>query len=315
MHGVILDADSLGSDLDLAPVTGLLDSWDVHPFTAVDAVPDRIRSAAVVLSNKIPLTADTLKGAPALKYVSVMATGTNNVDLAAAREAGIDVSNAVGYATPSVVQHTIALLLNLARSMPQYLTDVRQGRWQQSRVFCLLDHPIQEISSKTLGIVGHGELGSGVGRAAAALGMKVIVSERPGQPARDFRLPFEEVLAQSDFLTLHCPLTPETQHLINADALARMKPGAYLINTARGGLVDSAALLKALKQQQIAGAAIDVLDTEPASADEPLVTDLPNLLVTPHNAWGAIESRQRLIKQMAENIEGFLRGAPPRRVN
>lgn len=314
MKGVILDAASLGNDIDLGPITSLLDSWDVYPSTRPAETAERVRGKTVVLSNKILLDEKTLAATDTLRYVSVMATGTNNVDLAAASNLNIQVSNAVGYATPSVVQHTISLLLALARSLPAYLQDVRDGRWQESPVFCLLDHPMQEISGKQLGIVGYGELGRGVARAAEALGMKIAISERPGQTVRENRMPFAEVLSTSDFLSLHCPLTDATAGLIGAAELAQMKKTAYLINTARGGLVDSDALINALRTGEIAGAAIDVLDQEPARPDEPLITNLSNLLVTPHNAWGAIESRQRLVMQMRENIEGFISGNPPRLV-
>lgn len=315
MHGVILDADSLGTDIDIEPVTSLLDTWDVHPYTSVEQVGDRIRNATVVLSNKIRLDDAVMKQSPELRYISVMATGTNNVDLAAARSLNINVSNAVGYATPSVVQHTLSLILCLARSIPQYLNEVKAGKWQESEVFCLLNHPMMEINGKTLGIVGYGELGKGVATAASALGMNLLISERPGhkgQKPREGRCEFETLLAESDFISLHCPLTEETQHLINAETLSKTKLGAFLINTARGGLVDSHALLASLNSGHLAGAAIDVLDVEPAATDEPLVTELPNLLLTPHNAWGAVESRIRLVTQMKENIEGFLGGTPPR---
>ncbi|HKI75122.1 MAG TPA: NAD(P)-dependent oxidoreductase, partial [Pseudomonadales bacterium] len=237
--------------------------------------------------------------------------GVNNVDLAAAAARGITVSNAVGYATPSVVQHTLSLILALANSLVPYVEDVRAGRWQQSKVFCLLDHPITELSGKCLGIVGYGELGSNVARVAAAFGMEVLISARPGaNVVGEGRIAFDEILARADYVSLHCPLTPENENLIDADALQKMKPTAALINTARGGLVNSQDLLDALEHGSIGGAAIDVLRKEPPGAEpEPLLSArLPNLLVTPHNAWGARETRQRLVAQMRENIDGFLSG-------
>lgn len=315
MHGVILDADSLGKDIDLSPVTSLLDGWDVHPFTRPAERAERVRQATVVLSNKIVLDDEAMQGAAALQYISVMATGVNNIDFDAARKRGLQVSNAVGYATPSVVQHVLTLLLNLSTSMPRYLADVQAGAWQASKVFCRLDYPIQEVAGKTLGIVGHGELGSSVARAASALGMNVLASEHPGKTPRPGRTAFEQVLAVADYVSLHCPLTDDNHHMINAPSLALMKPTAFLINTARGGLVNSADLIDALNSGQIAGAAVDVLGTEPPAADEPLLGDVQNLLLTPHNAWGAIESRTRLVQQMRENIEGFLNGNPPRLVS
>ncbi len=318
MHGVILDAASLG-DTDLTPVTNLLDSWQVYDTTRPDETRARVQDATVVLSNKIVLNNICLIGS-SVKFISVMATGTNNIDLAYTRANNIVVSNAVAYATPSVVQHTIALILSLATSLPRYLNDVREGAWQNSPVFCRLDHPIIEIAGKKLGIIGFGELGSHVARAAEGLGMEIIRSARPAQADVADRMPFTEVLKEADFVSLHCPLTPETEKLINRGSLALMKPGAFLINTARGGLVDSTALLESLDTGHLAGAAVDVLETEPASIDEPLIQRIihakqrPNLLVTPHNAWGARESRQRLITQMCENIEAFIDGNPIRTV-
>ncbi len=315
MRGVILDADSLGQDIDLTPVTSLLQSWEVYPSTLPAEVADRIAGADVVLSNKIRLDSSNLPETGSLRFVSVMATGTNNIDFNAAASRNIQVSNAVGYATPSVVQHTLTLLLNLTTNMPRYLADVAGGAWQQSNVFCRLDYPIGEIAGKTLGIVGYGELGSNVARAAEALGMNILISERPGAAVRAGRAAFESVLGNADFISLHCPLTDDTAEMINANTLGQMKPGAFLINTARGGLVNSADLIEALKTGRIAGAAIDVLNAEPPGDNELLLTNLPNLLVTPHNAWGAIESRTRLVQQMRENIEGFIAGAPIRLVS
>ncbi|MEX0941322.1 MAG: D-2-hydroxyacid dehydrogenase [Pseudomonadales bacterium] len=317
MKGVILDADSLGpGDVSLAPVTELLDRWDVHGFTPADAVEDRIKGAAVVLSNKVSITRDTIARCPELKFISVMATGTNNIDLAAAREANIPVSNAVAYATPSVVQHTLSLMLALSNNLLAYVDDVRRQKWQASKVFCLLDHPIVELGGKTLGIVGYGELGKGVAQVARAFDMQVLLSARPGQQAQGERLALAELLPRVDYLSLHCPLTPQTENLINKKTLATMKPEAFVINTARGGLINSTDLIAALQAGTIAGAALDVVTSEPPAQDE-LVTNsnLPNLIVTPHNAWGAVESRQRLVAQMQENITAFMSGNPVRVVN
>lgn len=315
MLGVVLDADSLGKDVDLSPVTQLLDGWQVHPFTRPDQVAERIKHATVVLTNKIALDESSLSSALALKFVSVMATGTNNIDFLATASRGIKVSNALGYGTPSVVQHTLALILNLSTNFHRYQTAISRGDWQASNVFCLLDYPIREIAGKQLGIVGYGELGKAVGTVVAALGMKVVVSEHPGREPRAGRTKFEEVLRTSDFISLHCPLNDATSRIINADTLALMKQDAFLINTARGGLVDSFALVSCLQAGNIAGAAIDVLEQEPPSLEDPLLKDIPNLIVTPHNAWGAIESRTRLVQQSRENIEGFLMEKPVRLVN
>ncbi len=312
--GVILDADSLGKDVDLAPVTQLLDEWQVYASTPPEQVAERIKSATVVLTNKTVLDEACLATAPTLKFVSVMATGTNNIDFRATTSRGIQVSNGVAYGTPSVVQHTLTLILNLSTSFHQYQAAVQRGDWQRSDIFCLLDHPIREIAGKQLGIIGYGELGKAVGVAAGALGMNVIVSEHPGERPREGRIEFEEVLRTSDYISLHCPLNDATSRIINATSLALMKPDAFLINTARGGLVDPNDLISCLQAGTIAGAAIDVLEQEPPGPDNPLLKDIPNLIVTPHNAWGAIESRTRLIQQTKENIEGFLKGTPVRLV-
>ena len=196
MLGVVLDADSLGKDVDLSPVTQLLDDWQVHPFTRPEQVAERIKHATVVLTNKIALDESSLSSAWALKFVSVMATGTNNIDFLATANRGIKVSNALAYGTPSVVQHTLALILNLSTSFHRYQASISRGDWQASNVFCLLDYPIREIAGKQLGIVGYGELGKAVGTVVAALGMKVVVSEHPGREPREGRTKFEEVLQQ-----------------------------------------------------------------------------------------------------------------------
>jgi len=243
-----------------------------------------------------------------------MATGTNNIDFLATASRGIMVSNAIAYSTPSVVQHTLALILNLSTSFYKYQASVRNGDWQESDVFCLLDHPIREIAGKQLGILGYGELGKAVGTAAKALGMKVIVSEHAGAEPRESRTKFEEVLRTSNYISLHCPLNDATSRIINTDTLALMKQDAFLINTARGGLVDPVALVSSLQAGNIAGAAIDVLEKEPPDLDDPLLKGVPNLIITPHNAWGAIESRTRLMQQTRENVEAFLNGTPVRLV-
>lgn len=312
-NGVILDADSLGQgEVDLSPVTDLLDDWRVFGTTIRDETAARTKNADVVLTNKIVLDQTILGRCKNLKLISVMATGTNNIDLDAARKADITVSNAVAYATPSVVQHTMNLMLALATNLPRYIADVRSGKWQQAPAFCMLDYPISELSGKVLGIVGLGELGKNVADVARAFGMKILAAQRPGSDGTG-HIPFDVLLQKADYLSLHCPLTPETENLINSKSLVRMKKSAFLINTARGGLVNTIDLLAALDSGVIAGAAIDVLNTEPPSPDDPLTnSSLRNLIVTPHNAWGAIESRQRLVQQMAGNIEAFIAGNPQR---
>lgn len=314
MHGVFLDRGSLDlGDLDLAPLLDALPALHCHPATAATETAARVRAAEIVISNKVVLDAAVLAAAPALKLICVAATGTNNVDLGAARARGITVCNCRGYGTPSVAQHTLTLMLALATRLPDYQRAVATGRWQQATQFCLLDFPIRELAGKTLGIIGQGELGGAVAQLAEALGMRVLRAARPGQPSAGGRVALAELLPQVDVLSLHCPLTAETRNLIGAAELALMKPDALLINTARGGLVDEAALAAALRAGRLGGAAFDVLTEEPPVHGNPLLApDLPNLIVTPHNAWGSRESRQRMVGQLAENIRAFVAGRPVR---
>ncbi|MNV44332.1 Glycerate dehydrogenase [compost metagenome] len=270
----------------------------------------------MAISNKVPLNATTLKACPNLKLILIAATGTNNVDLVAARAQGITVSNCQGYGTPSVAQHTLMLLLNLATRLGDYQKAVGAGRWQQASQFCLLDYPIVELQGKTLGLLGHGELGGAVARLAEAFGMRVITGQIPGRPARADRVPLDELLAQVDALTLHCPLNEHTRHFIGARELALLKPGAFVVNTARGGLIDEQALADALRSGHLGGAATDVLSVEPPTAGNPLLAhDIPRLIVTPHNAWGSREARQRIVGQLSENAHGFFSGTALRVVS
>ncbi len=317
MLGVFLDLDTVGpADLDLSTLRESLPQWHFHGTSARAEIAARIADAEVVVSNKAPLDAALLAGAPALRLICVAATGTNNVDLAAARARGITVTNVRAYATPSVVQHVFALILTLTTRLPDYDAAVRAGRWASSPHFCLLDYPIRELHGKHLGIVGYGELGRAVAGVAQAFGMQVLLARRPGAAAQPQRLALEDLLPQVDVLTLHCPLTPETRGLIGAAALSRMGPQALLINTARGGIVDEAALADALREGRIGGAGIDVLAEEPPVHGSPLLDPaLPNLIVTPHCAWASRESRQRLIEQVGATIRAFLRSTPQNVVN
>ncbi|MEF8833228.1 MAG: 2-hydroxyacid dehydrogenase [Halofilum sp. (in: g-proteobacteria)] len=312
MHGVILDADSLGPGLDLTGLRGQLDSWDWHGHTAPEETTDRIREADVVITNKVVLDAEAFAAARHLRLVCVAATGVNNIDLDAAREHGVTVCNATGYGTASVVQHTFALMLALATRLPDYQVAVRAGEWSRSLFFCLLDFPITELAGKTLGIVGYGTLGQGVAHIARAFDMDVKIAARPGItgiPAD--RVAVEDLLEQADVLTLHCPLTDATRGLIGRPELERMRPDALLINTARGGIVDEAALADALRAGTIGGAGMDVLTREPPRDGNPLLDDdIPNLIVTPHSAWGSQASRQRLVEQVADRIASFRAGRP-----
>jgi len=245
----------------------------------------------------------------------VAATGTNNVDLVAARERGVAICNVTGYATPSVVQHVLALMLALTTRVAEHAAAARDGRWAASELFCLLDFPFRELAGKTLGIVGYGELGRGIARVAQALGMSVLIAQRPGGPPQEGRLPLDELLARSDVVTLHVPLADNTRGLIGARELALMKSDALLIDTARGGIVDEAALVEALRCGRLGGAGVDVLAVEPPRGGSPLLDDPPpNLIVTPHVAWASREARQRLIDEVALNIRAFSEGDERNRV-
>lgn len=307
--GVILDLDSLHpGDLALDDLLATVATWDLHARTDTSQIRPRLQDADLVITNKCPLDAGTLEACRP-QLVCVAATGTNNVDLEAARELGIAVCNVTAYATPSVAEHTFALILSLVRRLDE-LRGAARTRWPQSDQFCVLDYPVMELAGRTLGIVGYGELGHAVAQIGEAFGMQVLIARRPGdQDTRPGRIPLDDLLARSDVISLHCPLTPETLGLIDAAALARMQPHALLINTARGGIVEEGDLLTALEGRQIGGAALDVLSQEPPPADHPLLqADLPNLIVTPHVAWSSRQARQRLINELQANIEAYRTG-------
>ncbi|OPG71030.1 glycerate dehydrogenase [Pseudomonas ogarae] len=316
-RAVFLDHPSLDlGDLDLGPLRNCFSDLQLFARTTPDQVIERLKGATVAITNKIVINAQAMAASPELKLILISATGTNNVDLAAARSHGITVCNCQGYGTPSVAQHTIMLLLNLATRLADYQKAVGEGRWQQASQFCLLDYPIVELEGKTLGLLGHGELGSAVGRLAEAFGMRVLLGQIPGRPPRPDRLPLEQLLSQVDALTLHCPLNEHTRHFIGARELALLKPGAFVVNTARGGLIDEQALAEALRSGHLGGAATDVLSVEPPTQGNPLLAgDIPRLIVTPHNAWGSREARQRIVGQMSENAQGFFSGTARRVVS
>lgn len=318
MQAVFLDyaTVSFNGDLDPSRLQHALPGLQLRDHTRQDDVPAAIAGAAVVVLNKLRLSRETIAASPALKLVVLAATGTNNVDLEAARERGIGVCNLRDYCTASVVQHVLGTMLLLTQRLREYDALVRSGAWSRGDQFCLLDFPIRELAGRRLGIVGHGALGRGVARAAnLALGMEVWIANRPGGEKHAGRHDLDEMLPQVDVLSLHCPLTPQTQGLIGAPQLARMKPDALLINTARGGLIDAQALADALRAGRLGGAAIDVLPQEPPVDGNPLLAgDIPNLIVTPHIAWAAREARQRALDEMAANIEDFLRGGHRGRV-
>ncbi|MGB5276494.1 MAG: 2-hydroxyacid dehydrogenase [Gammaproteobacteria bacterium] len=313
-HGILkaafLDFDSVGrDDLDTTMLEAAADHWQWYGLVKADELDEVLANVDVIVSNKVVLTDQHLSNAKCLKLVCIAATGTNNIDLASAVRNNIAVSNVHGYATASVVQHMFTLLLALTTRFSQYTAAVKRGEWSKSRFFCLLDYPVRELAGKTMGIVGYGNLGKAVATVAEAFGMKVLLAKRNEQDQRPGRTPLNELLSQVDVLSLHCPLTAETRHLIGAQELALMKNDAVLINTARGGLVNETALLDALREQQIGGAGLDVLQQEPPPADDPLLSAcLPNLIITPHSAWISRESRQRLINEIALNVEAFKQG-------
>lgn len=309
-RAVFLDHPSLDlGDLDLSPLRRLFSDLQLWTDTTPDNVIERLQGANVAISNKILLDARTLATCPELKLILVAATGTNNVDLEAARAHGITVANCQGYGTPSVAQHTLGLLLALATRLVDYNHAVRDGQWQQAKQFCLLDFPIVELEGKTLGLFGHGELGSAVAKLAEAFGMRVLIGQIPGRPVREGRLSLDELLPQVDALTFHCPLTEHTRNFIGARELALLKPGAFVVNTARGGMIDEQALADALRSGHVGGAATDVLSVEPPRDGNPLLAaDIPRLIITPHSAWGSREARQRIVTQLTENTEAFFNG-------
>lgn len=317
MQAVFLDYQSLDqNDLDLTGLAQDFSHLELFAATEPEQVLARIQNADVVISNKVKLDAAILKQCPKLKLILISATGTNNIDLAQAKAQGIVVCNCQAYGTAAVAQHTLMLMLNLATSFVQYDRAVRAGKWQQAKQFCLLDFPIVELAGKTLGIVGFGELGQAVSKLAEAFGMQVRVAQLPNRPVQADRVALAELLPQVDFLTLHCPLTDDTRDLISSAELQAMKSSAFLINCARGGIVNEAALKQALVSGEIAGAATDVLTVEPPVHGHLFLDDsIPNLLITPHSAWGSVDARQRIVEQMRENFAAFQAGQPIRQVN
>lgn len=286
--------------------------WIDHDRTTPEQVAERLMGAPIAVVNKVKIGAETIGRLPDLKLIAVAATGTDNLDLAACAERGIAVSNIRGYATATVPEHVFALILGLRRSIVAYHASVARGDWQRARQFSYFDYPINDLRGSRLGIVGAGQIGQAVAAIGRAFGMEVVFSTQRGGPDKDTFLSFERVLETADVLSLHCPLTPATRGMINAAALARMKRGALLINTARGPLIDDAALVAALRGGQIGGAAIDVTMPEPPPADHPLMglLDLPNFILTPHIAWASHQAIQVLADQLIDNIEAFVAGHP-----
>jgi glycerate dehydrogenase len=302
---VFLDRETLGATVRSPAFPH---EYVEHEVTAPDDVVARLAGASIAITNKVRITAEMMAQLPALKLIAVAATGTDVIDVKEATARGITVSNIRGYAFNTVPEHVLALMFALRRSLLPYARDVQSGVWSASRQFCFLTHPIADIAGSTMGIVGYGALGRSIGTRVVALGMRVIAHDVfPAEGLVDLAT----ILRESDVITLHVPLTPQTRGMIGAAELKAMKRSAILINTARGGLVDEQALADALRAGEIAGAGFDVLTQEPPVSGNPLLAnDIPNLIVTPHVAWASAEAMQILADQLVDNIEAFVAGAP-----
>ncbi len=316
MNIVITDGYTLNAgDLSWESIQQL-GNVTIHDRTPAHLILERCLDADIVLCNKTPFTKETVAALPNLKLISVLATGYNVIDTVAAKEKGIVVCNVPGYGTASVAQHVFALLLELTNAVGLHSNSVRQGDWHRSADWCYTLQPLVELSGKTMGIIGFGNIGQQVGRIAAAFGMKVIYYN-PREKSSDLgqQKSLEEVFIVSDVVTLHCPLTPENKELVNTNLLQKMKRTAYLINTARGPLINEADLAQALNEGVIAGAALDVLSTEPPTELQRILTNAKNCIITPHNAWMSKEARERVMLITKNNIEAFMKGQPVNRVN
>ena len=307
---VFLDSDTLDAGITLHR-PDFPHHWQSHPSTAPEQVVERLRNASIAIINKVRIGATELAQLPDLKLIALAATGSDNVDLEACRTANVGVCNIRNYSGPSVPEHAMALMLALSRNLFAWRQSLLEGRWQQSGQFCFFDHNIMDLHGKQLGIIGKGTLGQALGERAQGMGMIVRYAQSQiGASHDEDRLPLDALLQSSDVVSLHCPLTPYTRHLIGERELALMKPGALLINVGRGGLVDEAALLKALANGRLGGAGFDVASVEPPPPDHPLMQALqyPNFILTPHVAWASEESMQRLADQLIDNINAFAEG-------
>ncbi|MGF7034564.1 glycerate dehydrogenase [Paenibacillus mucilaginosus] len=318
MRIVVLDGYTLNpGDLDWGPLEAL-GEVTVYDRTPPERIVERAEEAEIVLTNKTPLTAETIAGLPKLKYIGVLATGYNIVDGEAAAARGIPVANVPDYSTDSVAQLVFALLLELTLQVKLHSDAVHAGEWTGSADFSFTKSPLLELTGRTFGILGFGRIGQRTAGIAKAFGMNVIVSGRLPKAVPGFEevpwVPVDELFAVSDVLSLHCPLTPQTERIVNRERLRLMKPSALLINTSRGGLIAEQDLADALNEGRLAGAGLDVLSVEPPGADQPLLT-ARNCLITPHIAWATVEARTRLLGLAAGNVEAFLAGAPRNIVN
>ncbi len=316
MNIVFLDRETIPDSIFIPPPS-FEHKWTEYSLSSLAQIADRIKDADIVIANKAILNRETLAQASQLKLIAIAATGTNNVDLPYCAEKGISVCNIQGYATQSVPEHVLAMIFALRRNLMGYHRDIANGEWQKKKQFCFFTHSISDVAGSTLGIIGSGALGKATGSLAQAIGMNVLYSERKGaEVCRDGYVPFHDVLTAADVVSMHCPLSEDTTHLIGEAELKIMKSNALLINAGRGGLVDEAALITALKAKIIAGAGMDVFTKEPADESNPLIANiqLPNLLLTPHVAWGSQSAVTRLCEILIDNIESFSNGTLKNRV-
>jgi len=310
-QAVILDAQSLGPEINLSAIEESVSHLEVFEQSTTQQALERLADADIAIVNKVVLDADTLQQLPKLRLICVLATGLNNIDLETAKAQNIAVKNVAAYGTASVSQHTLMLMLALANRLPRYQRDVAAGEWQRSDFFCLQDYPTLQLAGKHLVMVGQGELGTEVARLAEAFGMQVTFAARPGNEANDERPALDDLLPDADVISLHCPLSEATKHLINQERLSRVKPSLLVVNCARGGVIDEIASLEALRNGKLGGLGVDVLPAEPPREGHPLLDALSeplNLIVTPHNAWITPEARQNIVSLTAQNIADWKNG-------
>ena len=308
MKIVLLDRVTIPSHIAI-PRPNFPHEWVEYERTSPEQTVERMQGAQIAITNKVIFNREVMQKLPDLKLIALLATGMNNIDLVAAKELGITVKNVTGYSVVTVPEHVISFIFNFKRSLTGWYNDQLSGKWSDSKQFCYFDYPITDVRGSTLGIIGKGCIGSEVGRLASALGMNVLYAEhRHATTCREGYTPFEEVLKQSDIVTLHCPLTENTQNLINKETLSLFKRGALLINTGRGPLVNELDLLEALQSGQLGGAALDVLVKEPPPKDHPLIIaaqTMPNLIITPHVAWASDSAITTMVNKVRSNIEEF----------
>ncbi len=295
---------------------GRFGEFEVYERTKNEDIVSRIGDAQVVYTNKTPITEDILEACPNIRFIGTLATGYNVIDTDAAAKRGIPVSNVPGYGTDAVAQHTFALLLELTNHVGEHSECVRRGAWKSAGDFCFWNRPLMELKGKTLGIIGYGSIGKKTAEIGAAFGMKVIYNSRKEYPS-DGRAEYrslDELYRESDIISLHCPLFPETERMINKESIEKMKDGVIIINTSRGGLIDEKALSEALDSEKVKGAAVDVISKEPMEDDNPLC-NAKNIIITPHIAWASWEARKRLMDIAVDNLRAFCEGKPQNVVN